>query len=60
MMEKRGAVFFICGDAATMQLSAAKTWQKIYQELGKKTPEESTEYIKTLQANGRYVVDVWG
>lgn len=59
MMEKKGAVFFICGDAQTMQLSVVQVWEKIYQDSGK-SREESVAYIKQLQAAGRYVVDVWG
>jgi len=60
MMENKGAVFYVCGDAQAMQRSVLETWQLIYQEEGKKTAEDSIAFLKKLQSEERYIVDIWG
>jgi len=58
MMENKGAVFYVCGDAQTMQRAVLETWQLIYQEEGKKTAEDSIALMKKLQSEERYIVDI--
>lgn len=55
-----GGHFYICGDATRMARDVNETLLSIIMECGKFTDKaHATDYIKKMQARGRYSCDVW-
>lgn len=55
-----GGHFYICGDATRMARDVNETLLSIIMECGKFTDKSyATDYIKKMQARGRYSCDVW-
>jgi len=55
-----GAVVYVCGDASKMAPDVRKTFATIYQEKTAATAQEAEQWLNTLIAEKRYLVDVWG
>ncbi len=55
-----GAVIYVCGDASKMAPDVRKKFATIYQEKTGKTAQEAEQWLNTLVAEKRYLVDVWG
>lgn len=58
VLENQGHVY-ICGDARNMARDVLATLECIIMEMGHMDKEKADEYIKKLQAKGRYSADVW-
>lgn len=56
---EKGAVLYICGDEEHMAHDVHQTLLEIVEQEGKKTPEEAAEYVSNLQAEKRYLRDVY-
>ncbi|WLV25047.1 assimilatory sulfite reductase (NADPH) flavoprotein subunit [Aciduricibacillus chroicocephali] len=56
---ERGAVLYICGDEEHMAHDVHQTLLEIVEKEGGKTPEEAAEYVSNLQAEKRYLRDVY-
>lgn len=56
---ENGAAFYVCGDAKRMAADVHNTLVKIISEIGKKTLEESEEYLKVMKKDKRYQRDVY-
>lgn len=57
---QQGAVIYICGDAGKMAPDVRRTFASIYQEQQGASEQEAEQWLSTLSAQGRYLVDVWG
>ena len=56
---ERGAIFYICGDAARMAKDVDAALHEVVQKAGGKTPEQAIEYIDALKKAKRYRKDVY-
>uniref|UniRef100_A0A914VWA6 NADPH--cytochrome P450 reductase n=1 Tax=Plectus sambesii TaxID=2011161 RepID=A0A914VWA6_9BILA len=56
---EQGAHIYVCGDARNMARDVQAMFIKIAMELGGKTEEEATKFIKELERQKRYQADVW-
>lgn len=56
---EEGACFYVCGDKDHMAKDVDATLRKIIQIHGGMTEDKAAEYIKALQLNNRYQVDVY-
>ncbi|MFZ5479500.1 MAG: cytochrome P450 [Myxococcota bacterium] len=55
----RGGSFLVCGDARRMAPAVAEALEDVFVEVGRLTPEAARARLDTLQAEGRYLQDVW-
>jgi sulfite reductase (NADPH) flavoprotein alpha-component len=56
---KRGAYFYVCGDASRMATDVDRALVEICAEFGSMKPDQAKTYVSQLSANGRYVRDVY-
>lgn len=56
---ERGALFFVCGDAKRMANDVNKTLLEIIASQGGMSTEDAEKYVARLQADNRYVRDVY-
>ncbi|HVE15788.1 MAG TPA: sulfite reductase subunit alpha [Chthoniobacterales bacterium] len=56
---EKGAIFYICGDAARMAKDVDTALHEVVQKAGGKTPEQAIEYIDALKKAKRYRKDVY-
>jgi sulfite reductase (NADPH) flavoprotein alpha-component len=56
---QEGAVIYVCGDALKMAKDVDATLQSIIAEEGAMNQEEARQYLKTLRAQKRYLLDVY-
>lgn len=54
-----GAYFYVCGDAKRMAADVNSMLLKIISEVGNKTEDESSEFLKILKKDKRYQRDVY-
>ncbi|MCC7375615.1 MAG: flavodoxin domain-containing protein [Verrucomicrobiales bacterium] len=54
-----GAAIAVCGDASRMAKDVDDVLREVIQEFGGKTPEAAAEHLQTLQAQRRYLRDVY-
>ncbi len=54
-----GASFYVCGDASKMAKDVDAALHQVAQKAGGMTPEKAVEWIRSLQAEKRYVRDVY-
>ena len=55
-----GATIYICGDASKMAPDVRKTFAAIYQGKTHSSAQDAEQWLDTLIAEKRYLVDVWG
>jgi sulfite reductase (NADPH) flavoprotein alpha-component len=60
LIANKNAIFYVCGDATTMQKSVLTAWHEIVRDVGKKSDAEAQHFITQLMTEKRYVVDTWG
>ena len=58
-LERDGAHFFVCGDAARMAKDVDKALHDIVQQEGGKSPDEAAAYVEALKKDHRYKRDVY-
>jgi sulfite reductase (NADPH) flavoprotein alpha-component len=58
-IDRDGAQFFVCGDAARMAKEVDAALLKIVETQGGKTPEEAALYVEALKTSKRYKRDVY-
>ncbi len=51
---EKGAIFYICGDAARMAKDVDTALHQVVEQAGGKTPEQAKEYIDALKKEKRY------
>lgn len=56
---ERGAIFYVCGDAARMATDVDKALHDIVAKEGGKTPEQAKDYLEVMKAAKRYRRDVY-
>jgi sulfite reductase (NADPH) flavoprotein alpha-component len=56
---EEGAGFYVCGDASRMAKDVETALHEVVQEAGGKTPEQAADYVRNLQAQKRYLRDVY-
>ena len=56
---EEGGYFFVCGDAFRMAKDVDKALRQVIAENGKMSAEEADAYVEKLQAEKRYVRDVY-
>ncbi len=56
---ERGAIFYVCGDAARMAADVDKALHEIVAGEGGRTQEQAKEYIESMKAAKRYRRDVY-
>ncbi|MGH8047332.1 MAG: hypothetical protein ACREKL_08810, partial [Chthoniobacterales bacterium] len=56
---EKGAIFYICGDAARMAKDVDAALHKVVETAGGKTPEEAIAYIDEIKKAKRYRKDVY-
>ncbi|MBK5481486.1 cytochrome P450 [Peribacillus sp. TH16] len=56
---KEGGHLYICGDGSKMAPDVEQTLIESYMHLYQSSKEEATEWLQSLEANGRYAKDVW-
>ena len=54
-----GAYLYLCGAKEPMSVDVENTILQIIEQEGKKTKEQSQEYLNVLKEEGRYVKDVY-
>jgi cytochrome P450 / NADPH-cytochrome P450 reductase len=57
---QEGAIIYICGDASKMAPDVRKVFAAIYQEKMGASEQEANQWLDSLTAENRYLVDVWG
>ena len=55
----RGAVFYVCGDAARMAVDVDKALHGLIEQHGGKSPEEAAAYVEQMKKDKRYRRDVY-
>jgi sulfite reductase (NADPH) flavoprotein alpha-component len=58
-IDRKGAQFYVCGDARRMAKDVDAALRKIVQENGGRTPEQANEYVEKLKSDKRYKRDVY-
>ncbi|MBL81903.1 MAG: sulfite reductase subunit alpha [Rhodospirillaceae bacterium] len=56
---EEGGCFYVCGDASRMAKDVDKTLHQIISEHGGLSPESTSEYVKNLKRDKRYLRDVY-
>lgn len=59
LIHNKNANIYICGDATRMAKDVYKQFANIAMSCGNLSQHQATEYLKYLQASGRYKTDVW-
>ncbi|PPA69204.1 bifunctional cytochrome P450/NADPH--P450 reductase [Jeotgalibacillus proteolyticus] len=54
-----GGRLYICGDGSRMAVDVEKAIREAYQKVRNAGSEESAEWLKTLEEEGRFAKDVW-
>lgn len=58
MLMNKGKLY-VCGDGSLMAPEVEETLQQAYQEVHEATMQQAKNWLIQLQAEGRYVQDVW-
>ena len=58
MLTNKGKLY-VCGDGSQMAPAVEETLQQAYQEVQGATMQQAKDWLIQLQAEGRYVQDVW-
>jgi cytochrome P450/NADPH-cytochrome P450 reductase len=56
---QQGAIVYICGEGSRMAPAVQQAFEGIYQEQTRQGQAASDQWMQTMQAQQRYLVDVW-
>jgi cytochrome P450/NADPH-cytochrome P450 reductase len=56
---ERGAVVYVCGDAGRMAPDVRRAFAMLYVERTGAVPRAAEDWLETMVAQDRYLVDVW-
>ena len=59
LIDKQRAVVYVCGDIKGMSTDVFNAFVKLVEECGKESRENAVKYVRDMQSDKRYLLDIW-